>query len=74
MEFDLESQPQIVQLVEVSGDCDYIAHFVCPSIAEYQRVTANLLDDEDLGVERIVSHVVMRNVKETSGPPLDRGE
>lgn len=74
IEAHLRSQPQIVQLVEVSGDCDYIAHFVCPSIAEYQRVTADLLDDEDLGVERIVSHVVMRNVKETSGPPLDRGE
>jgi len=70
IEDHLRSLKQIVQLVEVSGDCDYIAHFVCPSIADYQTLTANLLDDADLAVERIVSHVVMRNVKEASGVPL----
>jgi DNA-binding Lrp family transcriptional regulator len=72
IEEHLRNLKQIVQLVEVSGDCDYIAHFVCPSIAEYQKLTANLLDDQQLAVERIVSHVVMRNVKETTGLPLER--
>lgn len=72
IEDHLRGLKQIVQLVEVSGDCDYIAHFVCPSIADYQKLTANLLDDTELAVERIVSHVVMRNVKELSGLPLGR--
>lgn len=74
IEARLGKQDQIVHLVEVSGDCDYIAHFVCPSIADYQRLTAELLDDPEMGVERIVSHVVMRSVKEASGLPLDRGD
>ncbi|MEM6835178.1 MAG: Lrp/AsnC family transcriptional regulator [Sphingomonadales bacterium] len=73
IEDHLRGLSQIVQLVEVSGDCDYIAHFVCPSIADYQKVTATLLDSENLAVERIVSHVVMRNVKEATGLPLERG-
>lgn len=72
IEDHLRNLKQIVQLVEVSGDCDYIGHFVCPSIADYQRLTANLLDDTELAVERIVSHVVMRNVKDASGLPLSR--
>lgn len=70
IEEHLRALKQIVQLVEVSGDCDYIAHFVCPSIAEYQKLTATLLDDTELAVERIVSHVVMRNVKEATALPL----
>ncbi|MEM9879020.1 MAG: Lrp/AsnC family transcriptional regulator [Pseudomonadota bacterium] len=72
IEEHLRQQKQIVQLVEVSGDCDYIAQFVCPSIAEYQKLTATLLDDPAFAVERIVSHVVMRNVKEAAGLPLSR--
>lgn len=60
----------IVSLYEVSGDCDYIAHIVTPTIAAYQRLTAGLLEDAELGIERVVSHVVMRNIKDFVGFPV----
>lgn len=61
----------IVTLYEVSGDCDYIARIVTPTIADYQQLTAGLLENPELGIERIVSHVVMRDIKDFSGFPLN---
>ena len=70
VEAHLNELSAITDLYEVSGDCDYIAHIVTPTIAIYQKLTAGLLENQELGIERIVSHVVMRNVKEFSGFPV----
>lgn len=70
VEESLQAEATLVDLYEVSGDCDYIARFVVPSISFYQRLTAAWLDDPDLGVERITSHIVLRPVKESGALPL----
>jgi Lrp/AsnC family leucine-responsive transcriptional regulator len=61
---------EIVECWEVSGDLDYLARFVCSDLARYETLTADLLDDESVGVARIVSHIALRPVRRFSGYPV----
>ena len=54
---------------EVSGTVDYVARVVCADLAAYEELTNALIDDENLGVARIVSHVALRPVRRFSGYP-----
>ena len=60
---------EIVECWEVSGDVDYIARFICPDLARYEELTATLIDDPQLGIARIVSHIVLRPVRKFTGYP-----
>jgi DNA-binding Lrp family transcriptional regulator len=51
---------EVVECWEVSGDVDYLVRFVCADLAGYEEVTSALIDDTNLGVARIVSHVALR--------------
>ena len=59
----------VVECWEVSGTVDYVARFVCVDLAEYEELTSTLIDDPDLGVARIVSHVALRPVRRFAGYP-----
>ena len=59
----------VVECWEVSGDVDYIARFVCSDLADYEELTSALIDDADLRVARIVSHVALRAVRRFAGYP-----
>jgi DNA-binding Lrp family transcriptional regulator len=60
---------EVVECWEVSGTVDYIARFVCADLASYQALTTSLIDDSNLGIARIVSHVALRAVRSFSGYP-----
>ncbi len=60
---------EIVECWEVSGDRDYLARFVCSDLARYETLTTDLIDDSDIGVARIVSHIALRPVRRFSGYP-----
>jgi len=60
---------EMVECWEVSGDFDYLARFVCADLARYETLTADLIDDRDLGVTRIVSHIALRPVRRFTGYP-----
>ena len=60
---------QIVECWEVSGDLDYLARFVCADLGEYEVLTADLIDNANLGVARIVSHIALRAVRRFRGYP-----
>jgi DNA-binding Lrp family transcriptional regulator len=60
---------ELVECWEVSGTVDYLARFVAPDLASYEELTSELIDDEGLGVARIVSHVVLRAVRRFAGYP-----
>jgi DNA-binding Lrp family transcriptional regulator len=60
---------EAVECWEVSGTVDYVARFVCADLAAYEQLTSDLIDDETLGVARIVSHVALRPVRRFSGYP-----
>src|SRR3954452_12592998 len=50
---------EVVECWEVSGTVDYLARFVCADLSTYQAITTELIDDPNLGVARIVSHVAL---------------
>ena len=60
---------EVVECWEVSGAVDYVARFVCADLASYEELTSDLIDDDGLGVARIVSHVVLRSVRRFAGYP-----
>ena len=60
---------EVVECWEVSGNVDYVARFVCADLAAYEELTGALIDDPNLGVARMVSHVALRNVRRFSGYP-----
>jgi DNA-binding Lrp family transcriptional regulator len=59
----------VVECWEVSGTVDYIARFVCADLAGYEELTSELIDDDVLGVARIISHVTLRPVRRFAGYP-----
>lgn len=61
---------EVAECWEVSGDLDYLARFVCRDLAHYEKLTTELIDDPDLGVARIVSHVALRPVRRFAGYPM----
>jgi DNA-binding Lrp family transcriptional regulator len=60
----------VVECWEVSGTFDYLARFACPDLADYQSLTAALIDDRSLGIARIVSHIALRPVRRFAGYPI----
>jgi DNA-binding Lrp family transcriptional regulator len=69
LEKRLTSIEDIVECWEVSGDLDYLARFVCSDLARYETLTTDLIDDTELGVARIVSHITLRPIRRFSGYP-----
>jgi Lrp/AsnC family transcriptional regulator of ectoine degradation len=65
----LASIDEVVECWEVSGDVDYLVRFVCADLAGYEEVTSALIDETNLGVARIVSHVALRAVRRFAGYP-----
>jgi DNA-binding Lrp family transcriptional regulator len=59
----------VVECWEVSGEVDYMARFVCADLSDYEELTSALIDDPELGVARIVSHVALRPVRRFAGYP-----
>jgi DNA-binding Lrp family transcriptional regulator len=65
----LTSIEDIVECWEISGTVDYLARFVCVDLARYEALTTQLIDDPQLGVARIVSHVALRPIRSFEGYP-----
>jgi DNA-binding Lrp family transcriptional regulator len=65
----LAALEEVVECWEVSGTVDYLARFVCADLGAYEELTNALIDDENLGATRIVSHVALRAVRRFSGYP-----
>ena len=65
----LAALEEVVECWEVSGNVDYLARFVCADLAAYEELSSALIDDESLGVARIVSHVALRPIRRFTGYP-----
>jgi DNA-binding Lrp family transcriptional regulator len=59
----------VVECWQVGGTVDYIARFVCPDLAVYEALTTRLIEDQNLGVARIISHVALRPIRRFAGYP-----
>jgi Lrp/AsnC family transcriptional regulator, regulator of ectoine-degradation genes len=60
---------EVVECWEISGEFDYLARFVCRDLVRYEELTADLIDHQDFGIARIVSHITLRAVRRFSGYP-----
>jgi Lrp/AsnC family leucine-responsive transcriptional regulator len=65
----LEEIEEAVECWQVSGAFDYLVRFVCADVARYEALTAELIEDPDLAVARVVSHVGLRPVRRFRGFP-----
>jgi len=65
----LAAMEEVVECWEVTGATDYVARFICADLAAYEALTARLIDDPNLGIARIVSHVALRPVRRFAGYP-----
>lgn len=65
----LKDIPQIVEAARVSGAVDYILKILVADIQEW-RAVAELLLREDLGVEKMSSHIVVVEAKRFEGYPI----
>jgi DNA-binding Lrp family transcriptional regulator len=60
---------EAVEIWEVSGAFDYLVRFVCRDLDAYHALTSALLEDEMLGLARIVSTITLRPVRRFAGYP-----
>lgn len=65
----LRALDEIVECWEVSGAFDYVARVVCADLSAYEALSGDLIGDPVLGVSRIVSHIVLRPVRQFAGYP-----
>ena len=65
----LAALEDVVECWGVTGTTDYLARFVCADLAAYEALTARLIDDPNLGISRIVSHVALRPIRRFAGYP-----
>ena len=56
-------------IIDLTGN-DYLARFVCTDIARYEALTSALIEDPELGIARIVSHIALRPVRRFAGYPI----
>jgi DNA-binding Lrp family transcriptional regulator len=61
---------ELAECWQVTGDIDYIARFVCTDIARYEALSSALIEDAELGIARIVSHIALRPVRRFAGYPV----
>lgn len=60
---------EIVECYNVSGGYDYLLKIVAPSIAYFQALMERLLDD-DIGITKFASRIVLRQPLDQRGYPL----
>jgi DNA-binding Lrp family transcriptional regulator len=65
----LESIAEAVECWQVSGTFDYLVRFMCADVARYETLTAELIEDPNLGVARINSNIALRPVRAFRGYP-----
>lgn len=65
----IEALPQVVEASHVSGDVDYLLKIAVRDMAEWTRLREQFTGG-NLGVDRIVTHVLMRKPKVFVGYPI----
>ncbi len=64
------SLPEVVECIAVGGGIDYLLKFVVNSIASYQEILEQLLQ-EDIGIRQYFTYVVTKVVKPMTALPIE---
>lgn len=62
--------PQVIRCYKISGEYDYILEFLCVDAAQFNSLSEGLLE-QDLGIEKMHSQLVIEDTKPFDGLPLD---
>jgi DNA-binding Lrp family transcriptional regulator len=65
----IKAIPEIIEAAQVSGQFDYLLKVIVPDIRTWREV-AGRLQDSDAGVEKVFTHIVLKEAKPFSGFPL----
>jgi Lrp/AsnC family leucine-responsive transcriptional regulator len=65
----VNTMPEIIEAAQVSGQYDYLLKVVVPDIRAWREI-ARVLQDGEAGVEKVISHIVIKDAKTFSGFPL----
>jgi len=65
----LLATPEVIEVLRVNGPFDYIVKFLLSDVREWQGFAHRLLAPQNK-VEKMVSHVVMQELKPFSGYPI----
>jgi len=66
----IDTIPQITVCYKISGQYDYVLHFMCPDAADFNRISEDMLHRE-IGIERMQSQLIIDESKKFTGYPLD---
>jgi Lrp/AsnC family leucine-responsive transcriptional regulator len=70
LERSLTVHPAVVELQVVTGEYDYIARIVAPTLAAYEALTDAFLTDPVFGIARIHTTFVLKTLRTFDGFPV----
>ena len=70
LERALSAHPSVIELQVVTGDFDYVARIVAPTLASYESLTEAFLADATFGIARIHTTFVLKTLKTFCGFPV----
>lgn len=65
----IDDTPHAIACYQISGNFDYIVHFVCRSVGEYVEIH-NALIEQDPNIASVTTNVIMSETKKFAGYPL----
>jgi Lrp/AsnC family leucine-responsive transcriptional regulator len=74
LERSLGAHPSVVELNVVTGEYDYMARIVAPTLASYEALTDAFLADPSFGIARIHTTFVLKTLKAFEGYPVAEAE
>jgi DNA-binding Lrp family transcriptional regulator len=66
----IRDTPEVMEAFYTSGQLDYILRVVVTDIAHWTNLAEEFMEIEDLHIDTIVTHVIMRSAKPYSGFPI----
>ncbi|HEX2137908.1 MAG TPA: Lrp/AsnC family transcriptional regulator [Microvirga sp.] len=70
LERALCAHPSVVELLVVTGEYDYSARIVAPTLASYEALTEAFLADPTFGIARIQTTFVLKTLRAFDGYPV----
>ena len=67
----IDAIPEITLCYKVSGEFDYILHFMCADAAQFNGLSEDLLQQQNIGIDRMSTQLVINQTKPFEGFPLE---
>ncbi len=68
----IEVLPEFMDCLRLAGDTDYISFTCCSNISELNRLCDELSDNKTLGIQKIVTRIVVERSKFYLGYPISK--